>query len=301
MPRMDLRTKYLNLPGILAGAGVASSRQWQTYNGPSTIYFTNLYCSIAGVAATDAQVNAQIASIEVRDDEQVIVDWFTPAELRSVYNHYHAKDGVWPADTGSIPILHVPDNFPWRGQGTFYGLGRRPDGPNAQGMSTYKITVLYTAGPITIDSVIPTLTVDAVEEGAGMGTHLRFSRYQAQAFAGTGDNPLIDVFRNMKPLACHELWFNTAVGTIATFSVKRNNDWIHSQTPADAIARQMHRAGLTVVANRTILGFNDQNDPTSVLPLVGSPEVTITPNWSVTPAGAYDVIRIMEYTGHSGT
>ncbi len=296
---LDMRIKYVNLPGIPCGAGAVSSRQWQVYAGPNTIYFGNLFCTIAGVAATDAQVDAQIASVEVRDDEQVLVDWFTPAELRAVYNHFHAKDTAWAANTGDIPLLHVPDNFPWRGQGAFYGLGRRAD--NGKDTSQYKITVLFTAGPVTIDSIVPTLTVDATETNVKLGRHLRFNRYQAQAFAGTGDNPLTDLFRNMKPVACHELWFNSAVGTVADFTVVRDNEWIHNHTPATAIARQMHRAGFTAVAGRTILGFNENNDPTSVLPLVGSPSVTITPNWSVTPGGAYDVLRVLEYDGHSAS
>lgn len=301
---LDLRTKEINLPGIVSGAGAGSSRQSQIYEGGNTIYFTNIHCSVAGVAATDAVIDAQILGVEVKDNETVLVPWLTPAQLRAIYNHQNTKNGgAWPADTGDIPILHVPDWFTERGQSAYYGLGRMAEDGKR---STYKITIVY-AAVITIDSVIPTLTVDQTEgdsespqrtPAVPLGKHIRYSVYTAQAFAGTGDNPLTDVFRNLSPDACHELWFPEAVGTVDEITVIRDNVRIHDHTPRMAVQRQMHRGGLTVVASQCILAFNRDRDPTSALPLAGSPMVTITPHWAVSPAGSYNVLRVLEYTGH---
>lgn len=294
---LDLRTKEINLPGIPAGAGVANSRQWQIYDGPNTIYWGNLHCSIAGVAATDAQIDAQITGVEVKDNETVLIDQsFTPLELRALYDHVHTKDGgAWAANTGDIPLPLVPDYFPYRGQTSYYGLGRKSEDGKR---STFKITLTF-GTLVTIDLITPTLTLDYTEVDVPLGKHIRYSKFSAQAFAGTGDNPQTEIFRNMQPISAHELLFGTTTGVILNFTVRRDNEYIHDHTPAQAIARQAHRGGFTPITNRTAVHFNQNNDPTSALPLINQPMVTITPNWSVSPAGAYDVWRICEYDGHA--
>lgn len=296
MAMLDLRTKELNLSGIPAGAGVASSQQSAIYDGPNTIYWANLHCTIAGVAATDAQIDAQIGNVEVKDNETILISRdFTPLQLRGLYNHWHAKDAAWPADTGDIPIPLVPDYFPYRGQTSYYGLGRKSEDGKR---STFKITLTYLT-PVSIDLVIPTLTLDLTETDVALGKHIRLSQFVGQAFAGTGDRPETEVFRNMSPISCHELLWNTATGTLTQFTVRRDNDMIMDHIPVMALARQAHRAGFTAMANRAALHFNQNNDPTSALPLIGNPMVTITPTWGVAPAGNNGCLRVLEYNGHA--
>lgn len=288
-----LITNYANLPGI---ACVANTQPYQVYEGKQSIHAAYLRCTIAGVAATDAQIDAQITWVEVRDDEQVIIDRLTPAELRAWYNHLHTKDAAYPADTGDIPIIHMPDNYPWRGQARYFNLGRLTD--DGRGISKYKITIQW-AAVVTIDLCMPTLIVEENREPERLGRHLRINR-KTDTFASTIEQQIDDMFRNMNPVSCLELWFNTAVGTITQFTVLRDKDTKLLNTPVTAIAREMHRAGLTAVAGRTILPFNVNNDPSSQLNISGASAIRIAPTWSVAP-GAYDVIRVLEYDGHVAT
>jgi hypothetical protein len=290
-----LITQYFNAPAIPV---VAGSPQYSIYEGEETIYASYLRATIAGVAATDAQIDAQIAFVEVRDDEQLLIDRWTPAQLRQWYNHMNSKHGAYPADTGDIPIIHVPDNLPWRGTAMFKGLGRlAADGVS---MSKYKITVQW-AAVVTIDLLMPTLVLDPTDKKQPLGRHLRLSTWTSQAFAGTGDNMHDDIFRGMNAIACHELHFSTAVGTIATVTVLRGKEIWMLRTPVSVINRDMHRAGMVAFTSRQAVLFNQNNDQSSLFPLGDKPNVQITLNWSVTPGGVYTALRVMEYNGHVET
>jgi len=293
---LALATALVNLPAITSGAGAAGSRPFAQWEGKNTIQFAYLTGSIAGVLATDAQVTAQILGVEIRDGNAVLVNWWTPAQLRALYDHVHSRYGAFGANSGCIPIPILPDDYPLGITRTHFGLGRSMgDGSNRPAVFT--ITVLW-AGAVTIDLLVPTLVVDPTEEMAGMGDHFRLDTYQAPAFAGTGDHPLPELFRGLNATACKELWFSQAVGTIDAMTVTQGlAAKIPNQTPITTLNRESHRAGLTAVAGQFVLPFGTLNDPSGDLLLKDAPSVLVTGHWSVTPAGAYNVLTVMRYNG----
>jgi len=284
-----LITALVNLPALNV---VGGGRPYQIYEGANTIQAAYLTATIAGVLATDAEVDAQILGVEVRDGDAVLIDWFTPAELRNVYDHFHSKYGAKAADSGVIPIIHLPDNYPLSMTSAHFGLGRLAD--DKSGLAKYKITVLWAAIP-TIDLLLPTVIVDPTEFAAPMGRHLRLERF-ASTWAGATAQVIPDLFRDSNALFCHELWFDTSTDVIATISVRQGNENRMLDCSVAVLDYEMHRAGGVLVVDRQIIPFNTLNDPSSNLQIAGKAPVVVTPVWAGAPA-AYDVLKIMEYEG----
>lgn len=288
---LALVTGAVNLPGITV---LASTSQYRLYEREETVLGAYLECRAAADAlSTDAEVNAEITLVEVWDGDVQIIRPMTPAQLRAVASHYMTWNAAWPANSGVIPLLLTPPDYPLSLTRARFGLGRASsDGKNPRKL---RIQVTYAAAVPTIVTVIPTVVFDPTEKMAPLGRHFRMDLF-TYTEAGTGERKIIDLLRDTNAVAVKELLFNTAVGTFVNVTVQQGNELRYYQTRPTILDAELRKAGLTVIANRQSVLFNTLNDPSSQLTLAGKPPAEVTVNWSVAPT-ASDVLRIMEYDG----
>lgn len=288
---LALVTGAVNLPGINV---TAATSQYRLYEREETVLGAFIECrAAADVLSTDAQVDAEITLVEVWDGDIQIIRPMTPAMLRAVASHYLTWNAAWPANSGVIPLLLTPPDYPLTLTRARFGLGRKSTDGTPRKL---KIQVTYAAAVPTIVTVIPTVIFDPTEKMANLGRHFRMDLF-TYTEAGTGERKIIDLLRDTNAVAVKELLFNTAVGTFVNVTVQQGNELRYYQTRPTVLDAELRKAGLTVIANRQSVLFNTLNDPSSQLTLRGKPPAEVTVNWSVAP-GASDVLRIMEYDGH---
>ncbi len=281
----------LNLPGIPV---VGGTQQYQLYENEETVIDAYLECRAAADALpTDAQITADITSIEVWDGDAQIVQPLTPAECQSLYDHNHTKDVAYAANSGIIPLPLMPEDYPLSLTRAHFGLGRLAD--DGSGISKLKIIVTWAAAPAVVVICTPVIVFDPTERRARLGRHYRVRRH-TYTEAGTGERKVVDIFRDTNAVSCKEVLVNTAVGTFVNCSVMQGTEFRHRQARPPVLNRMQHKAGLTAIANRQSILFNTLNDPSSQLTLRGRPPVDLTINWSVAP-GASDILMLMEYEG----
>lgn len=287
---LALVTGAVNLPGITV---TASTSQYRLYEREETVLGAYIECRAAADAlSTDAQVDAEITLVEVWDGDVQIIRPMTPAMLRAIASHYLTWNAAWPANSGVIPLLLTPPDYPLTLTRARFGLGRRSSDGTPRKL---KIQVTYAAAVPTIVTVIPTVIFDPTEKMASLGRHFRMDLF-TYTEAGTGERKIIDLLRDTNAVAVKELLFNTAVGTFVNCTIQQANELRYYQTRPTILTAEMRKAGLTAIANRQSVLFNTLNDPSSQLTLRGKPPAEVTVNWSVAP-GASDVLRIMEYDG----
>lgn len=286
-----LVTGLMNLPGITVTQNTA---QYQLYQDEMTVLGAYLeFRKAADALMTDAELVTDVASIEVWDGDAQIVRPLTPAECVSLYNHYHSKDGAYAANSGTIPLPLLPEDYPLALTRAHFGLGRRSD--DGSGVAKLKIIVTWKNVVPACVTCIPTVVFDPTERMAPLGRHFRVDKF-TYTEAGTGERKVADIFRDTNAISCKELLVNTVVGTVTNITVKQGTELRYYQTRPNILAREEHKAGLTAIANRQSVLFNALNDPSSQLTLRGRPPVELVVNWSGAP-GASDILRVMEYEG----
>jgi hypothetical protein len=287
---LALVTGAVNLPGITV---LASTQQYRLYEQEETVLGVFIECRAAADALnTDAQVDAEITAVEVWDGDIQIVRPMTPALLRAMASHYLTWNAAWPADSGVIPLLLTPPDYPLSLTRARFGLGRAGSDGKPRKL---KIQVTYAAAVPTVVTVIPTVIFDPTEKLAPLGRHFRMD-LATYTETGTGERRIIDLLRDTNAVSVKELLFNTAVGTFVNVTVRQGNEMRYYQTRPTILNAELRKAGLTAIAGRQSVLFNTLNDASSQLTLAGKPPVDVTVNWSVAP-GASDVVRVMEYDG----
>ena len=287
---LALVTGAVNLPGITVQA---STSQYRLYEREETVLGAFIECRAAADAlSTDAAVNAEITAVEVWDGDIQIIRPMTPAQLIALASHYLTWNAAWPANSGVIPLLLTPPDYPLSLTRARFGLGRlATDGKPRK----LKIQVTYAAAVPTVVTVIPTVIYDPTEKLAPLGRHFRMDIY-TYTETGTGEHKIIDLLRDTNAVSVKELLFGTAVGTFVNVTVQQGTEMRYHQTRPTILDAELRKAGLTVIANRQSVLFNTLNDASSQLTLKGKPPAEVTVNWGVAP-GANNVIRIMEYDG----
>jgi hypothetical protein len=244
----------------------------------------------AGTAATDANWAADVTDIHMTIGGRVIIDHLTPAILLAKYAFNHAKDGAL-ANNGCIPILATPDFLPYRGSSKQFRWGMlKPNGDSAE----LNLWLTYAAGPLTITAIRPLLIVDE-DDKTEMGMHIRTLQYPS-FHATTTDQEITTLPRDSNAIGALAYWFGTAVGVISQFKVFQDNLTVYDTIPAAMFARELHRAGLTVQANWTVLPFLQNLDLSSMLPLKGRNKLVVTPTWTTAP-NAYVILQDLVYNG----
>jgi len=287
---LALVTGMVNLPGIPVTAGTA---QYSLYEREETVLNVMIECRAAADAvSTDAEVDAEILLVEVWDGDIQIIRPMTPAQLRAMASHYLGWNLAWPADSGVIPLLLTPPDYPLTLTPARYGLGRAGSDGKPRPL---KIQVTYAAAVPTIVTVIPTVEFDPTEKLAPLGVHFRQDVFTYTETA-TGERKVADLLRNTNATAVKELLFNTSVGTFVNVTVQQGTELRYYQTRPTVLDAVLRKAGLTAIVGRQSVLFNTLNDPSSELTLMGKPPAEVTVNWGVAP-GASDIIRVMKYNG----
>ena len=283
-------TGVLNLPGIPV---VASTAQYNLYEKEETILGAYIECRAAADAlSTDAQVDAEITAVEVWDGDIQIIRPMTPAMLRAIASHYLTWNAAWPANSGVIPLLLTPPDYPLSLTRARFGLGRAASDGKPRKL---KIQVTYAGAVPTVVTVIPSVIFDPTEKLAPLGRHFRMD-VATFTEAGTGERKIIDLLRDTNAVSVKELLFDTSVGTFINCTVQQGTELRYYQTRPTVLNAELRKAGLTAIVNRQSVLFNTLNDASSQLTLAGKPPAEVTINWSVAP-GASNCIRIMEYNG----
>lgn len=287
---LALVTGAVNLPGL---AIVAASPQYRLYEEQETVLGAYIECRAAADAlSTDAQVDAEIASVEVWDGDIQIIRPMTPALLRAMASHYLTWNTAWPANSGVIPLLLTPPDYPLTLTRARFGLGRASSDGTPRKL---KIQVTYAGAVPTIVTVIPTVIFDPTEKLAPLGRHFRMD-LATFAETGTGEHKIVDLLRDTNAVSVKELLFDTSVGTFVNVTVKQGTEMRYYQTRPTVLNSELRKAGLTAMASRQSVLFNTLNDASSQLTLAGKPPAEVTVNWSVAP-GASNCIRVLEYNG----
>jgi hypothetical protein len=246
-----------------------------------------LYCTVAGVAATEAEMIADIGQIRVVIGGHEIVN-LTATEIFLIHHYFHDKNGVaaW-VPAGQLPILFMPADFPWSGQSRYFRFGMKASA-DAKDLSIndvrVEVTYLTPGGGLTVDTVVPYLITDD-DTPETIGDHMRWLRYNT-TWAGTTLQDITDLPRDKAAQAV----LDTTVGVIASFSVIKNDRFVYRNVPAEIMDAEEFRAGRNLQADITRLPFDQARDPSSMLVVSDAANLTVAPTWSTAP-GAYSIIR----------
>lgn len=251
-----------------------------------------LYCTVAGGAgATEANMRADVGQIRVVIGGHEIVN-LTAAEIFDIYHYFHDANGVAAfVPAGQLPILFMPPDFPWSGQARYFRYGMKAsDDPKNLSINDVRVEVTYLTpgGGLTVTTVLPYLITDD-DAPETIGDHMRWLRYNT-TWPGATLQDITDLPRDKAAQAVLGYWFGTAVGTIGSFSVIKNDRFIYRNVPVDVLTAEEFRAGRNVQAGITRLPFDQARDPSSMLVVSDAANLTVSPTWTVLP-GAYTILR----------
>ena len=216
------------------------------------VHFIDLYLTAsAGTVLTRAQMIADIDSIEIKLNGELIVD-STPTYLLDLYKFHFDKFGALSAPEGVLRIPFVRKNLPVWGLNRAFALGMKRS--NGQGWNSLSYKVKFTSGLTTLAKAEIIVVGDSYPSEP-TGQHIRILQ-TTRDLTDTGWLRIPDF--NVTPqgiLAYHILDTNPT-----RFRVTKGRDQVMGDTPYETLKIMMDEAGRTPQTNWTHLPFDLANN-----------------------------------------
>ncbi|HER34048.1 MAG TPA: hypothetical protein ENO19_01075 [Halothiobacillaceae bacterium] len=261
----------------------ASGRDKIHIDTAKNVHGVYLYLTIAGVAATEAEIKAQVGTIRVYVGSVMIWE-LTATEILDLFHYYTDKFAVFTV-AGVLPLRFTPFMLPLNESTRSYALGMLNDRDPSK-RNTFEIEVNMTAGPITIDACEVHLETDQFPS-MGIGYHTRWLRY-GSTWAAASKQTLDKIPVESNCLAAYGYHFNEAQ-TISRVNLKVNDVVRINDQPNDLLLQKLHEAGRIPQTGYTHLDFSLENDPRAFLDLSRLVNQYLDVTWAVAPA-AYDLL-----------
>jgi hypothetical protein len=279
MPLLTTRARLGDLPAIPAAGGKT------TYSIDTARNVHGLYLkwTISGVAATGAEMAAQIGMIRVRLAGKLVWE-LTAQEILVLYHFYNDRFGIF-TEAGVLPLIFTPLMLPLGDDTKQYRLGMLSD-RDASKRNTFTVEINMTAGAITVDACAVELETDD-EPSEKIGYHIRWLRY-GSTWAATSKQTLDKISLESNALAVLGYHIPTT-GTIDRLSLKINDVDKIGDTDMDIYNLFLHRAGRTPQAGYYHIDFTLANNPLAFLDVSRLINQYLALTWSVAPTG-YDIL-----------
>lgn len=233
-----------------------------------TVHAIFLRFTIAGAAATEAQIKAQISRIRLKIDGDAKID-ATSTELIALNEFWQRRAGQATVVDG---VLRIDLSRPWDQEisaqdGPAWGLAtQNPDGSRGVDSFTAELDI---AAAATIDGVEAHALVSDAEP---LGRHLCIRRYGLYLGAA-GDLEFNDFNKSADygVLAMHFAKVSQPEAAYVVTHVALKVDQIDEldKTPAGLLESQYRRYGCVKQAGWTHIPFCGRGRPLDVLPLIG--------------------------------
>jgi hypothetical protein len=281
MAKKPLLTRKMRLGDLAIPA--ASGRVQFPIDTARNVHGVHMHWTIAGVAATEAEMKAQIGTVRVWVGGKRIWE-LTATQILDLYHYYHDKDGVLTF-AGQLPLIFTPAMLPLNEATKGYALGMLSDRDQSK-RNTFVVEVNMTAGPITVDGCEVQLEYDD-EKPASIGYHVRWIPY-GTTWAAISRQTLDQIAHETNALAVLGYHIPTT-GTITRVEHTINDADIISDLPVDLINLDLNRAGRSPVASYYHLDYALKNDPIAFLDISQLVNEYLRLTWSVAPTG-YNIL-----------
>jgi hypothetical protein len=263
----------------------ASGRGLIDIDTARNVHAVYLYLTIAGTAATYAEMIAQVGAIRVRVGGKLIFD-LTATQILDLYHYFNDRTTVVMTDAGVLPIVFTPMMLPLNRETQQYAIGMLSDN-NPSKRNTFTVEVNMTAGPITIDACEVQLETDD-EPAQTIGYHCRWLPY-GTTWAAASLQTLDKITHEPNALAVLGYHVHHTAGTLTRFSLTVNDFDVISDCPRNLWLQQLNKAQRSPVANYEHVDFTLGGDPRAFLDISRLVNEYLRLTWGVAPNG-YNVL-----------
>jgi len=263
----------------------ASGRGLIEIDTAKNIHGVKLYLTIAGTAATYAEIVAQIGAIRVRVANKLVYD-LTATQILDLYHYFNDRTSVVLTDAGVLPIWFTPYMMPDAREVQQYAIGMLSDGDPSK-RNTFSIEVNCTAGPITIDGCEVQLYTDD-ETPATIGYHARWLPY-GTTWAAASMQTLDQIPHEANALAVLGYHVHHTAGTLTRLSLTINDYERIRDVSRNMWLQDLNAAQRSPVANYEHIDFGLANDPEGFLDVSHLVNEYLRLTWGVAPTG-YNIL-----------
>jgi hypothetical protein len=263
----------------------ASGRDIINIDTARNVHAVYLYCTVAGTAATYAEMVAEIGAIRVRLGGKLIYD-LTATQILDLYHYFNDRTSVVLTDAGVLPIVFTPMMLPLTRETQQYAIGMLSDADRSK-RNTLTVEVNMTAGPITIDACEVHLETDD-EPADTVGYHCRWLPY-GTTWAAASLQTLDQITHESNALAVLGYHVHHAAGTLTRFALNVNDYDVISDCPRNLWLQQLNKAQRSPVATYEHIDFTLGGDPKAFLDISRLVNEYLRLTWGVAPTG-YNVL-----------
>jgi len=258
---------------------VASGRVTFPIDTAKNVHAVNMFWTIAGVAATEAEMAAQIGMIRVYVGGKRMWE-MTAAQILALHHYYHDKDTAI-VFAGQLPIKLTPAMLPLTDATKGYAYGMLSDRDKSK-RNTFVIEVNMTAGPITVDACEMELEYDD-EPADTIKYHVRWIPY-GTTWPAASRQTLDQIAHESNALAVLGYHIVTA-GTVTRVEHVVNDADVISDRPLGLNNMDLLTAGRSPQAGFVHLDYATKNDPKAFLDISRLVNEYLRLTWSVAPNG----------------
>ena len=241
-----------------------------------------LYLTIAGTAATRAEIIAQIGQVRVYEGGVLIMD-LTTTQIMDLYKYYNDKTGTFTV-AGVLPLRFTPFMLPLSENTQQYSLGMLSDTDPGK-RNTFRIEI-NTLNPVTIDACEVFIETDDFPSRT-IGYHTRWLKY-GSTWAAASRQCLDKLPKESNCLAAYAYHVVDAQ-IVSRISLKVNDIVRINDQPNAFLLHKLNEAGRTPQTGYTHLDFSLANDPRAFLDLTRLVNQYLDLTWAVAPT-AFEVI-----------
>ncbi len=222
--------------------------------------------TIAGVAATEAQIKAQVTALHAIMDGDDKLASASPTELLAIMNFWNSRFGLTNVNDGT---LRIDISRPWDQEidaqdGPGWGTATGVPG----GIGNFTLGIEFAAAAVTIDGIEAHAEVT---DGEALGRHWKLRRYQdSQAAAGERVYPDLTQQVDISTYALHIDQTSAPAGGGKIDFVKLKVDQVDEieKIPCGMLENHYRRYGCTKQTGFTHIPFSVRGRPFETLPMI---------------------------------
>jgi hypothetical protein len=249
------------------------------------VHAIHLYWTVAGVAATYAEMITDVGDIRVRVGGKLVYD-MNGTEILDDLHYYTDKDGVL-VDAGCMSLELTPQIGLDGDTRKAYAIGMLSDTDRSKrNTMTVEVNMLAPGGGLTVDACEVQLEYDD-EPADSIGYHVRTLKY-GTTWAAASQQTLDQIAIESNALAVLAYHIPTT-GTLTRVALNVNDNEVISDIPVDLLNRDLQNAGRTPQAGYFYIDFTTKNDPKAFLDVSRLINQYLRLTWGVAPTG-YNII-----------
>jgi hypothetical protein len=242
------------------------------------VHAVKLYLTIAGVAATAAEMGAQVGTVRVRVGGKLIFD-LTATEILDLYHYFNDRTSAALVDAGVLPLNFTPMMLPLSRETQQYAIGMLSDNdPSKRNTFTIEVNML---GAVTINGCEVQLYTDD-EPSDTIGYHCRWLPY-GTTWAAATQQTLDQITHESNALAVLGYHVHHAAGTLTRMSLTVNDYDRIRDVPQNLWLQDLNHAGRSPVATYEHIDFATENHPEAFLDISRLVNEYLRLTWGVAP------------------